>query len=79
MQEDRELELGSDDPEPPLPLTVTSRVCVCFCEILLCGNENDVEWVIDFCFICYNVGFVYVGRYCIRSGLSVHPMVGTGS
>lgn len=33
--EDRELELGSDQPEAPLPLTATSRVCLSLTALIL--------------------------------------------
>lgn len=33
--EDRELELGSDEPEAPLPLTATSRVCFSLTEFIV--------------------------------------------
>lgn len=34
-EEDKELDLGSEEPEAPLPLSVTSRVSFRFCTIYL--------------------------------------------
>lgn len=46
-EEERELDLGSDEPDTPLPLTVTSRVNMCSfpCYSALQREEATVLWL----------------------------------